>query len=77
MDLVRRAELLALVPRGRQLDERGRARQRRARAGQLDPVELAELGLVAQRAVAGEQRVLAARRELAGEAVGRDRPRTR
>ena len=77
MDLVRRAELLALVPRGGQLDERRRARQRRAGAGQLDPVQLPELGRVAQRAVAGEQRVLAAGRELTGQTVGRASPRTR
>ena len=40
-------------------------------AGELDAVELGEHGREAQRAVAAQQRLLAARFELAGELVGR------
>ncbi len=71
MDVGRRTELLPLVPGRGQLHQRRGTRECRAGPGQLDPVQRAELGLVPQRAVAREQRVLAARRELAGEAVRR------
>ena len=69
--VVGRAELLALVAGDRELGQRGEARRRVRGPGELGPLDVAERGREPQRAVAAQQRLLAARLELGDEIVGR------